>query len=114
MRPLGPGQLAVASKVQVVVYRFTGRQGLFKVPEGWCRECDLLIRSTERAIRSAKAEDKAELRVRPWFLWFWKPLLRNRAWHAPILTVNGRLVSQGIVPPVEDLATAIRMAGETL
>jgi len=42
--------------------------------------------------------DKVSVKIRPWFPWAWLPLLRHGAWHAPILIINGELVSQGIVP----------------
>ncbi len=88
------------------IYKFTGWQGLFKIPESWCRECDLLVRATERAIE-ASGQDFA-LQIRPWFLWFWKPLLSFGAWRAPILVVGRRLVSQGIVPEDAEIVEAIR------
>ena len=47
--------------------------------------------------------NKTKLTIRPWFPWFWQPLLVNLAWHAPILIVNGELISQGIVPKKETL-----------
>lgn len=101
----------MAAKINLTLYRFTGWQGLFRIPESWCQECDLLVRATRQAMHSAGGEPSAELTIKPWFLWFWKPLLWNRAWHAPILTANGRLVSEGIVPPVEEIVAAIREAG---
>lgn len=98
--------------VEIVIYRFTGWQGLFKIPNSWCRECDLLLRATERAVRAAKAERWTRIIVRPWFLWFWKPLILNGACHAPILTVNGHLVSQGVVPAESAIVSAISESGE--
>jgi hypothetical protein len=94
-------------KMEVVIYKFTGWQGLFKIPEAWCRECDLLVRATQRALEQTGIRDSARFVIRPWFLWFWKPLRRG-AWRAPILTINGRVVSQGIVPPVERIVEEMR------
>ena len=92
----------------VTIYKFTGWQGLIKIPERWCRECDLLVRATERAIE-ASGQDVA-LKIRPWFLWFWKPLLQFGAWRAPILIVGQRLVAQGVVPEDAEIAEAISAA----
>ena len=92
----------------VTVYKFTGWQGLFKIPESWCRECDMLVRATERAIESS--EHHVDFQIKPWFLWFWKPLFQFRAWHAPILVVENRLVSQGIVPDDATIIEAIEKA----
>ena len=96
------------SRLSITMYSFTGWQGLFKVPESWCRECDLLVRATERAIEASGHD--VEFKVRPWFLWFWKPLFRYGAWKAPILVVGRRLVSQGIVPEDSEIVEAISAA----
>lgn len=96
------------STVRIVIYRFTGWQGFFRIPESWCRECDLLVRAAQRAIEAS--DPGIVIEVKPWFLWFWKPLLRHGAWKAPILIVDGRLVSQGIVPPDAEIEKAIQKA----
>jgi hypothetical protein len=91
--------------VKITLYKFTGWQGILKIPESWCRECDLLVRATERAIESSGRT--ADFNVKPWFLWFWKPLFQHKAMHAPILVVDGKLVSQGIVPADSEIESAI-------
>lgn len=96
--------VAQRARLQATIYRFTGWQGLFKIPESWCRECDLLIRATERV--AAECDATIEVEIRPWFLWFWKPLFRFGAWKAPILVVNGEMISQGIVPDDGKIANA--------
>ncbi len=47
------------------------------------------------------------LDVKPWMLNFWKPILRG-GWHAPILTIDGRVFSQGVIPQREALWEAIQ------
>ncbi|MGC8667221.1 MAG: hypothetical protein ACP5VE_03765 [Chthonomonadales bacterium] len=93
--------------VEVVVYRFSGWQGLFKIPHTWCPECDLLIRAVERAIAGTAPGTQVRFVVQPWFFWFWKPLLKG-AWHPPILIINGTVVSQGVVPPTEAIEGALK------
>lgn len=92
----------------MTIYRFTGWQGFFKIPESWCRECDLLVRATERVAETSATD--MTLDVKPWFLWFWKPLFRFGAWKAPILVVDGEMVSQGIVPEDGKIADALSKA----
>ncbi len=84
--------------INITIYRLTGNQGFFSVPNKWCEECDILVRMVKNTIKDLEIEDKTKLTIRPWFPWFWQPLLINLAWHAPILTINGKLISQGIVP----------------
>lgn len=93
------------SNVNVTVYPITGRQGPIVIPHRFCEECDLTIRLTRQVIEDV-GDARVSLTVRPWMLWFWKPLLRG-GWHAPILTVNGRVVSQGVVPARDVVRDAI-------
>ncbi len=94
--------------IRVVLYKYTGPQGLFTIPESWCRECDLLVRATERAIAESGLE--VDFRIRPWFLWMAVPFLRHFGWHAPILVVGGRMVSQGIVAKESAILEALQRA----
>jgi hypothetical protein len=94
--------------IDIVVYRITGRQGVIDIPHRYCEECDLTVEVARRVVD--RLDDPAiRLNVRPWLLWFWRPLLRG-GWHAPILTVNGRVVSQGVVPLPQTLLAAIERA----
>jgi len=95
--------------IKVIIYKYTGPQGLFTIPESWCEECDLLVRAVKGEIEESGA--KAELTIRPWFLWMAVPFFRHFGWHAPILVVNGRMVSQGIVAKREDIRRALQDAG---
>jgi len=87
----------------IIIYRFSGRQGFFSVPEKWCEECDLLINLVKSILKEKGLEKSTELVIRPWFLWFWLPLLKYGTLHAPILVVNGKVISKGIVPKKEDV-----------
>ena len=93
-------------KVQITIYRFSGKQGLFTIPKDWCLECDLLVDMVQDVVKELGVEEKVDLKIRPWFLWAWLPFFRYFAWHAPILVINGKLISQGIVPERQ------RVAGE--
>ena len=94
-------------KIQIVIYPMTGRQGLFTTPKGWCEECDLIIALVEDIVKELHIEDRAKIKIRPWFLWAWLPFFRYFAWHPPILIINGKLISQGIVPRKEQVIDAL-------
>lgn len=89
------------------IYRFTGNQGFFKIPKKWCEECDLLIRLVKKTVKELDIESKTKITIKPWFLWWWQSLFLYLAWHAPILTINGKLISQGIVPKKDILIKAL-------
>ncbi len=86
-------------KVRVTIYRFTGRQLFFTIPQSYCEECDLTIRLVKQ-IASEVGEEKVEVVVKPWFNYLPEALLRG-AWHPPVVLVDGRWVSQGVVPDAE-------------
>lgn len=92
---------------EITIYRFTGSQGLFSIPKAWCEECDLLVSQVRRTVTELGLDDKTKITIRPWWLWFWQPLLTHLAWHAPILTINGKLISQGVLPTRQLLMKAL-------
>jgi len=92
-----------SSPTVVTVYPITGKQLFFRVPESWCRECDLTIRAVERVI---KGRTDIELRIKPWWNHLFDALWRG-GWHAPVVTVNGKILSQGVVPEDDQLREAL-------
>lgn len=85
-------------EIFITIYPFIASQGFFFIPKKWCEECDLLIVQVKKTVSELGLEDKVSLTIKPWLLWWWQPLLKYMAWHAPIFVVNGRLISQGVVP----------------
>lgn len=91
------------SKQQVTVYPITGRQLFFRVPHSWCEECDLTI----RLVKSVADEiGEIEVRVKPWLNHLFDALRRG-GWHAPVVTIDGKVFSQGIVPDEAQLREAL-------
>lgn len=97
-----------SSTVDIVIYRITGRQGPIDVPHRYCEECDLTVQLTKRVLAELD-NPQVRLDVKPWMLYFWKPIWRG-GWHAPILTINGKVFTQGIVPDPVALKSAIQSA----
>jgi len=95
------------NNIQITVYRFTGKHGIFVIPKEWCQECDLLIALVQDVVKELPLSKKATIKIRPWFLWAWLPLVLHGAWHAPILIINGKLISQGILPTRKELRDAL-------
>ena len=79
--------------VQVTVYRWAGAWGPFRarVP---CGECLLTEEVIEDVLSEELHDVPVALEVHDWLSVWWKPLLRG-GWHAPIVMVNRRVVSQG-------------------
>ena len=79
--------------VNITVFRWAGEWGPFKVKIP-CGECALTKDIIQDCIDTDLAGIDVELEMRDWLTEWWKPLPRG-GWHAPIVLVNGRIVSQG-------------------
>lgn len=81
------------SSIDITVYRWAGTWGPFKVSIP-CGECTLTKDIIEDTLDNELAGIDVTLDMRDWLNEWWKPLLKG-GWHAPIVLVNGRIVSQG-------------------
>ena len=79
--------------VNVVLYRWAGSWGPFKVSIP-CGECSLTLDVINDTFATELEGVPVDLIVRDWLTEWWKPLPKG-GWHAPIVMVEGRVVSQG-------------------
>ena len=79
--------------VEVVLYRWAGKWGPFKVNIP-CGECSLTLDVINDTFSTELKGVPTSLIVREWLTEWWKPLPKG-GWHAPIVLVEGQLVSQG-------------------
>ena len=93
----------------VTVYPITGRQlGPLSIPHRFCEECDLTIHQVRRVVAELGRDD-IDVQVKPW-LRHAVDALRRGGWHAPVVTIDGRIFSQGVVPDGEALRGALEQA----
>ncbi len=81
------------SAVGVTVYRWAGAWGPFKVSIP-CGECSLTGDVIVDTFEHELAGIPVKLEVLDWLSHWWKPLPRG-GWHAPIVMVEERVISQG-------------------
>lgn len=81
------------SPVNITFYRFAGKFGPFKVKMP-CGECTLTHDIIEDVIKAELADIPTQFDTLDWLTVFWRPLLKG-GWHAPIVFVEGKLLSQG-------------------
>ena len=79
--------------IKVYVYRWAGSWGPFKIKIP-CGECTLTKDVILDAIEKELSGIPIELELREWLSEWWKPLLKG-GWHAPIVIVGGKVISQG-------------------
>jgi len=81
------------SAVIISLYRWAGAWGPFKVIIP-CGECSLIRDVIADTMAHELAGIPVELQTYDWLSRWWEPL-RKGGWHAPIVMVEGRVISQG-------------------
>lgn len=79
--------------VTVTLYRWAGQWGPWKVNIP-CGECALTVDVLQDTFDTELAGIPIELDNREWLTEWYKPLLKG-GWHAPIVMVDGKIISQG-------------------
>ncbi|MCE2492563.1 MAG: glutaredoxin [Alphaproteobacteria bacterium] len=82
-----------AVPVTITLYRWAGAWGPFKVSIP-CGECSLTLDVINDTLACELEGIPVTVDVREWLSEWWRPLPKG-GWHAPIVIVEGRLVSQG-------------------
>jgi hypothetical protein len=95
-------------KVKVTVYGITGRQLFFTVDKKFCEECDLSV-DVANKVANEVGSDKVSVEVRPWLSQIFRALLRG-GYHPPVVLVDGKVITQGVVPSPDKLRRAIEAA----
>jgi len=85
--------MANMQEVNILVYRWAGSWGPFKVNIP-CGECSLTKDIIQDTIDNDLEGIPVKLEIRDWLNEWWKPLMKA-GWHAPIVMVEGKVVSQG-------------------
>lgn len=90
----------------ITVYPITGHQlGPLRIPHRLCEECDLTI-GVVRSVAADLGRDDIDVVIKPW-LRHLVDALRRGGWHAPVVTIDGKVFSQGVVPSPAELKQAI-------
>ena len=79
--------------VNILVFRWAGSWGPMNINVP-CGECSLTGDVIQDTIKNELQGVPVELDIRDWLSEWWKPLLKG-GWHAPIVMVNGKVISQG-------------------
>ncbi len=85
--------LPVNGSVNVLLYKWAGSWGPFKVKIP-CGECSLTLDIIHDTFANELSEVPVSFETREWLTEWWKPLPKG-GWHAPIVMVDGKVVSQG-------------------
>jgi len=91
--------------VRLTLYRYAGKFLFFRI-KNRCNECDISYAILQRLMNEQLRGKPVSLRIVPWLDNFWKVIWRG-GWHAPILTVNEKVFSQGKVPDIPKLLSKI-------
>ena len=81
------------SVVTITLYRWAGAFGPFKVKIP-CGECTLTLDIIQDTLLNELEGISVKFEIHDWLSVWWKPLFKG-GWHAPIVMVNGKIISQG-------------------
>ena len=94
------------SDIEIKLYIVTGYHGKLKIPESFCRECNLFVRAADAA--AAQVDADVRVSVVSWWTHFLFAL-RYGGYHPPIIVVGGTRLSQGHqVPTTQEIVKAIQ------
>jgi len=79
--------------VKITVFKWAGAWGPFKVKIP-CGECSLTKDVIHDTVATELAGIPVEVEIRDWLSEWWVPLQKG-GWHAPIVMVDGHVISQG-------------------
>ena len=79
--------------VKITIYKWAGKWGPFKVSVP-CGECTLTLDIVKDTLASDLEGIPVEIETKEWLSEWWKPLLKG-GYHAPIVMVGGKVISQG-------------------
>lgn len=89
----------------ITVYIVTGKHGKLRIPERFCRECNLFVRAADMAAAQVAAD--VDVRVVSWWTHILSAL-RYGGYHAPVMVVGRKRLCQGYdVPTTDEVVDAI-------
>ncbi|MDN2482572.1 glutaredoxin family protein [Vibrio agarivorans] len=83
----------MTSPIKITLYRWAGSWGPFKVNIP-CGECTLTKDILQDTFETELDGIPIKLEVKDWLSHWWEPL-KAGGWHAPIIMVEGKIISQG-------------------
>lgn len=83
-----------SKKINITIYKWAGSWGPFKVKIP-CGECALTQDIVEDVVKVDVGDVAVNIETHDWLSNWWKPLAVG-GWHAPIVLVEGKLISQGV------------------
>jgi glutaredoxin len=83
----------MTTPIKITLYRWGGSWGPFKIKIP-CGECTLTKDILQDTFDTELNGVPISLEVKDWLSHWWEPL-KYGAWHAPILVVEGKVISQG-------------------
>ncbi len=93
------------------MYRWAGSKFGITI-KNECEECEINTGILEDMRQKEFLGKPVEIEKKPWLTHLWESL-RHGGWHAPVVIVDGRLFSQGVVLDRDKLAELVsKLLGE--
>lgn len=92
-------------KVKITLYRWAGRKFGLEIHSP-CQECDRSVQVIQELLAGEFRHLPVQAETRNWLDHLFKCLWHG-GWHAPVVLVDGRLFSQGVIPDAQKLSGRI-------
>jgi glutaredoxin len=80
--------------VRLRLYKWAGQWGPFKVKIP-CGECALTEDVIEDTLAFELKNARVAFEVKEWLTYWWEPFFAGGGWHAPIVMIDNKVISQG-------------------
>lgn len=81
--------------VNITMYRWAGSKFGITI-KNKCEECEINTGILEDMKQNEFLAKPVKTEIKPWLTHLWESLWHG-GWHAPVIVVNGKLFSQGVV-----------------
>ncbi len=96
------------NNIHIIQYTWAGSWGPFKISVQ-CGECGLTEGIIRDVLENEFTDEPITFETKEWLPNWWRVIFKG-GWHAPIVTLNGRVIAQGAVIDRGLLAARIREA----
>lgn len=91
--------------ILITMYRWAGRKFGITI-KSECKECDINTAILKDMKEKEFANTDVAIEIKPWLTHVWESL-RKGGWHAPVIMLEDRIFTQGIVLDRKELAKQV-------
>ena len=96
---------SIVQTATIIMYRWEGKKFGIEI-KSECKECEMNTAILASMKQKEFTNKPVVIEIKPWLSNLWEAL-RHGGWHAPVILVNGKLFSQGVVVNRDKLSQSV-------